>query len=187
MILSQKRPAVFLDRDGVINENVETLTLYKDFHFIKKSEEAIRLLNTAGFLCIVITNQSLVGRGILSLEGLEAIHKQMQTSLKEYNAYIDKIYFCPHHPQYQPECVCRKPGIGMIQEAYRDFNIDTSRSYLVGDATRDIKAGMDAGLKTILVKTGWGGSDGHHSVQPNYIANNLYSAVEIILQKYPRA
>ncbi len=188
--LKRKQKAVFLDRDGTINEHVGFLSHPEQFQLIQGAAEAIRMINESEFLSIVITNQPVVARGECSFETLEEIHKKMETELGKNGAYLDDLYFCPHHPdkgfigeipELKIECECRKPKTGMIDKAVDMYNIDASLSWFVGDSTIDIKTGKNAGLKTILVRTGESGKDGKYDVEPDYTADNLLDAVKYII------
>ena len=161
--LKNRQKAVFLDRDGTINYYVPFCHRLEDFHVLPWAAEAIGKINAAGYLAIVVTNQPVIARGEMSFEELDLTHKKMQTELGEKGAYLDAIYFCPHHPDKgfageRPElkfdCDCRKPKPGMFLKAAERFNIDLSQSVMVGDDDRDMKAGEAAGCrKNILVKT----------------------------------
>jgi len=153
--------AVFLDRDGVINVEKGYLHRVEDFEFLPGAPEALRLLKEAGFLLIVVTNQSGVARGYYSLEAVHELHRHLQDELIPYGAAIDGFYICPHHPDHESEdqlteCSCRKPLPGMIEKAVSDFHIDPARSYLVGDKLSDSEAGRAAGCRCFLVRTGYG-------------------------------
>lgn len=158
--LSHKQKAVFLDRDGTINKYVGFLIDKDDFELIDGAAEAIKTINDSGFLAIVVTNQPVIARGELTTEQLDKIHNKMETLLGLKGAYIDNIYYCPHHshkgfdgeiPELKIECTCRKPKPGMILQAADDFNIDLSNSWMIGDSENDIKCGLDAGCKTALI------------------------------------
>ena len=158
--LSNKQKAIFLDRDGTINVYKGFLKETDDFELIPGVAEAIKRINEIGYLAIVITNQPVIARGDISWSKLEEIHNKMETELGKTGAYLDRIYFCPHHPhkgykgevvELKIDCDCRKPKPGMFLRAARDFNIDLSQSYMIGDSETDIKAGIAAGCKTILV------------------------------------
>ena len=158
--LSNKQKAVFLDRDGTINVYKGFLRHVDDFELIPGIAEAIKKINASGYLCIVVTNQPVVARGEVTVEALDTIHKKMETELGLNGAYIDGLYYCPHHPhkgyegevpELKIECECRKPKPGMLLKAAEDFNVDLSQSYMVGDSENDIKAGMAAGCKSTLV------------------------------------
>lgn len=158
--LKNKQKAVFIDRDGTINKYVGFLRDIDDFELIDGAAEAIKKINASGYLTIVVTNQPVIARGEVSFVQLEEIHNKMETLLGAEGAYLDAIYFCPHHPHngYEGEvpelkidCNCRKPKPGMLLKAAEDFNIDLSQSWMVGDGENDIKAGKGAGCKTALI------------------------------------
>ena len=184
------KPAVFLDRDGTINVERDYLYRIEDFQFIAGVPMAVRRLNEAGFLVVVVTNQSVIARGLCSLEELAEIHKKMETELGAEGAFVEAIYFCPHHPhggfegevkEYKIECECRKPKPGMLLQAAERFHIDLSKSYLVGDSPRDIEAGRSAGVTTLRVKTGHGGKPA--TVAPDVVVEDLAAAVAWIVQQ----
>lgn len=161
--LKHKQKAVFLDRDGTINKYVGFLRNIDDFELIDGVVEAIRKINESGYLAIVVTNQPVVARGEVTDEELDEIHKKMETLLGAEGAYVDAIYYCPHHPHkgYEGEvpelkidCDCRKPKPGMLLKAAEDFNIDLSQSWMIGDGENDIKAGKAAGCRTALIGQG---------------------------------
>ena len=145
----KKKKAVFLDRDGVINKEKNFVTSWEEFEFIDGIFENIKKLNKAGFLVIVVTNQSGISRGFYTEETLKEIHDKMLKIMENNGAHIDDIFYCPH---YDDNCSCRKPNPGMILEAAKKYNIDLSKSWVIGDSERDIEAGRRAGCKTILVK-----------------------------------
>ena len=161
--LKNKQKAVFLDRDGTINKYVGFLRNIDEFELIDGVADAIKKINVFGYLAIVITNQPVIARGEVSFEELEVIHNKMETLLGKKGAYLDAIYYCPHHPHkgYEGErpelkfdCDCRKPKPGMLLKAANDFNIDLSRSWMIGDGEIDIKAGINAGCQTALISEG---------------------------------
>lgn len=158
--LRKKQKAIFLDRDGTINKEVGILSDIDQFDLLPGVGDAIRKINQSGFLAIVITNQPVIARGELSCEELEEIHNKMETLLGREGAYLDGIYYCPHHPHsgYEGEvrelkidCDCRKPKPGMLYAAAEAFHIDLKQSWMIGDAERDIAAGKRAGCKTVLI------------------------------------
>jgi D-glycero-D-manno-heptose 1,7-bisphosphate phosphatase len=156
-----KRRAVFLDRDGTINEEKDYLHRVEDFEFIPGTAEAIRRLKEAGFLVIVVTNQSGVARGYYTLDDVAFLHDHMQRELETFGASVDGIYVCPHHPvegvgEYRRECDCRKGRPGMLLRAAREHGIDLSRSYMIGDKIADVEAGEVAGCLPLMVLTGYG-------------------------------
>lgn len=160
--LTNKQKAIFLDRDGTINKYVGFLRKEEEFELLPGVAEAIKIINKSGYLAVVVTNQPVIARGEVTYSQLENIHNKMETLLGKEGAYLDGIYFCPHHPHsgYEGEvkelkidCDCRKPKPGMLLKAAEDLNIELSQSYMVGDGENDIKAGKAAGCKTVLLNT----------------------------------
>lgn len=158
--LKNKQKAIFLDRDGTINKYVGFLRDIHQFELIEGVSKAIKTIHALGYLAIVVTNQPVIARGEVSFAQLDEIHKKMETLLGKDGAYLDAIYYCPHHPdkgyegerpELKIECDCRKPKPGMLLQAAEDFNIDLSQSWMVGDGENDIKAGKNAGCKTALI------------------------------------
>lgn len=154
--LHNKQRAIFLDRDGTINTYVGFLRDINDFELIDGAAEAIKLINESGYLAIVVTNQPVIARGEVSWDELYEIHRKMQTLLGQEGAYLDGIYICPHHPdkgfegerpEYKIVCDCRKPKPGLLLNAAKDFNIDLSQSYMIGDSDNDVEAGQNAECK----------------------------------------
>jgi histidinol-phosphate phosphatase family domain/HAD-superfamily hydrolase, subfamily IIIA len=160
--LSNKQRAVFLDRDGTINQYVGFLKNIEDFKLLDGAAAAIRLINESGYLAIVVTNQPVIARGEVTQEQLQQIHNKMETLLGQQGAFLDAIYYCPHHPQkgyagerteYKIECSCRKPKPGMLYEAAEKYNIDLSQSWVVGDGLIDVQTGLNAGCKVAYIGT----------------------------------
>lgn len=172
------RPAVFIDRDGTINEHVEYLSEPSKFKEIPGAYEGIKRLQDLGFRIVVVTNQAGIGLGYFSREDLYAVNREMMKQASQQGCSFDKIYFCPHSKA--DNCECRKPGTYFIERAERDLSIDVRKSFVIGDMTSDIKFGLDAGAQTVLVKTGRGGADGMFSVVPHHTAKDLLEAAEII-------
>lgn len=177
---------VFLDRDGVINENRnDHVKSWDEFHFIPGSLHAIRMLREAGIPVFVVTNQAAIGRGLLSRSMLEDMHACMQTQVLRSGGRIHDIRYCPHLPT--EACTCRKPQPGMILDLAKLWHVDLTSAYLVGDALTDIEAATMAGCRSILVKTGRGAEQLEQlpfaSCQPNTITANLYEAVMWILAR----
>lgn len=160
--LKNKQKAIFLDRDGTINKMVGFVTKPEQFELIEGAAEAIKAINKSGYLAIVVTNQPVIARGDCTFEELQTIHDKMETELGKAGAFVDAIYVCPHHtdkgfegerPEYKYNCYCRKPKPGLLLQAAKDFNIDLSESYMIGDSHRDVEAGENAGVKkSVLVK-----------------------------------
>ena len=154
--LKNKQKAIFLDRDGTINKMVGFVTKPEQFELIEGAAEAIKTINKSGYLAIVVTNQPVIARGDCTFEELQTIHDKMETELGKVGAFVDAIYVCPHHtdkgfegerPEYKCNCDCRKPKPGLLLQASKDFNIDLSESYMIGDSHRDVEAGENAGVK----------------------------------------
>lgn len=184
--LKNKQKAIFLDRDGTINKYIGFLRNIDEFHLIPGIAEAIKKINSSGYLCIVITNQPVIARGELTWDELEEIHNKMETELGFAGAYLDGIYFCPHHPHkgYEGEipelkfdCDCRKPKPGMLIKAAEDFNIALSQSWMIGDGENDVKAGMAAGCKTVLVDAE-GSAHKESDFGQNYTCESVLEFVE---------
>lgn len=180
--LKNKQKAIFLDRDGTINKYVGFLRETEEFVLIYGVAEAVKAINASGYLAIVVTNQPVIARGEVSFEKLEEIHKKMETLLGEKGAYLDAVYFCPHHPdkgykgerpELKTDCECRKPKPGMLLKAADDFNIDLSQSWMVGDGEKDIKAGNEAGCRTALIGTGSFGQTVTISSLQNFVKQYL--------------
>jgi len=185
-----KRPAIFLDRDGVINREVDNLRRVEDFEILPGVSDAIRRINQSEYLAVVVTNQPGIAKGFLSIEKLKEVHKLLETSLGQEKAFLNQIYFCPHHPEkgFEGEvaelkisCDCRKPEIGMILKAEAEYNIDLSKSFFIGDTTTDIRTAKNAGLTSVLVETGYAGKDKRYDVTPDFVAPGLGHAVNWIL------
>jgi D,D-heptose 1,7-bisphosphate phosphatase len=157
------RPAIFLDRDGVVSKEIDLLHRTEDLEIIDGVSDAIRMINKSDYLTIIVTNQPVIARNLCSIDELEHIHAKLETMLGKEHAYLNAIYYCPHHPdkgypeerpEYKIECDCRKPKPGMLLKAARDWNIDLSKSYMIGDRDSDIKAGENAGcIESIKIET----------------------------------
>lgn len=188
--LKNKQKCVFLDRDGTINIHKGFLRKAEDMELESTAAEAIRLINGSEYLAIVVSNQPVVARGECTFDGLENINARMYTLLGAEGAYVDDLYFCPHHPdsgfdgevkELKINCSCRKPKIGMIELAAKEHNIDISRSWMIGDTTLDIQTGKNAGMKTALLLTGEAGKDGKYPAEPDIIQDDLLSCIKYIL------
>ena len=185
--------AVFLDRDGVITQEPPHYA-YRLSHLelIAKSADAIRLLNENGFIVIIASNQAGIAYGYYQEEDAILFNQAMKEHLAKEGAYIDAIYYCPHHPEakierYRVECDCRKPKPGMLTRAEKELKIDLKQSFMVGDKLSDAEAGKRAGCKTIMVKTGYGAEElKSNQIECGYIADDLYDAAEYILRQSNR-
>ncbi len=190
-----KRPAIFIDRDGTLVNQVDLLHRAEDLELFPFSSSAIRKINDSDYLAILCTNQPVVARNLYTLEGLRSIHNKLETLLGRQEAFLNDIYFCPHyHPEekypdeevaFKITCCCRKPNTGMIKRAVEEYNVDIESSWFIGDTTTDIQTGIKAGMRTILVRTGKGGKDGKFPVSPDFIFDNLEAAVDFILIERP--
>jgi histidinol-phosphate phosphatase family protein len=193
---SRARPAIFLDRDGVINREVDLLHREDQLELLPGVTHALRKLNRAGWLTVVVTNQPVVARGLCDEAQVRRIHAKLEWLLGGEGAFVDAIYYCPHHPdkgfpgenaRYKIPCNCRKPATGLVELAARDFNIDLPASYFVGDTTTDLQTGRNAGMRVVLVRTGYAGRDLKYSSQADCLAAGLAEAVEWILAQPKQA
>jgi D-glycero-D-manno-heptose 1,7-bisphosphate phosphatase len=178
--------AVFLDRDGTINEEKEYLYRVEEFEFVPGAPEAIRLLNEAGFLVVVVTNQSGVARGYYTEDDVETLHRHIASELKRCHARVDAWLYCPHHPDgkgsYALPCRCRKPLPGMLREAAQRFDIDLEASVMIGDKRADIEAALAAGCRPVLVRSGYGAAE-ESSLPPDIaVYDDLYAAASAVVQ-----
>lgn len=153
---AMKKKAVFLDRDGTINIEKNYLVRFEDWEFISGAVEAIKGLQELEFLVVVVTNQAGIARGFYKSSDVEKLHNMVNALLRERGCCIDAFYFCPHHPDISAKCDCRKPAPGMILRAADELDIDLTQSYMVGDKIIDALAGIHAGVRPIMVKTGYG-------------------------------
>ena len=175
-----RRPAVFLDRDGVLTEETGYVDSVEKLRIFPYAAESIRKIHEKGYYAIVITNQSGIARGLFT----EAKLQEMNRYLQRYTG-VDAVFYCPHHPEgaveeYRIKCNCRKPAIGMFQNACRRFDIDMANSYMVGDRAGDIIAGQNAGVKTILVESGYGTARLEENVMPDYVVGDLRSVLGVL-------
>jgi D-glycero-D-manno-heptose 1,7-bisphosphate phosphatase len=181
------RPAVFLDRDGTINEQMGYINHLSRFHLLSGVEQAIRSLNDFGLPVVVVTNQSGLARCYFPESLLTEVHAEMHRQLASAGAHIDGLYVCPHHPEakeerYRIACACRKPKTGLLEQAAHEMGLDLRRSYVVGDRWSDLRCGAAVGAIPILVLTGYGRGDLAYigpgqTVQPEYVADDLADAV----------
>jgi len=184
--------AVFLDRDGTVNEEMGYINHPDRFIILPQVPEAIRLLKKNNFKVILVSNQAGVAKGYFPIELIEEIHQILQERLRKEDATLDAIYYCPHHPQgsvslYKKDCSCRKPKPGLIYKAQKDFNLAVNKSYVVGDRFKDIELAHNVGAKGILILTGYGKGElryiaPHHPLKPHFIAQNLYQAAQWIIK-----
>jgi rfaE bifunctional protein nucleotidyltransferase chain/domain len=172
------RPAVFLDRDGTINEHSEYLSEIEKFKPLPGAFEAIKKISDMGFRIIVVTNQPGIGLGYFTKEDFYAVTREMMKQGSAHGCAFDKIYFCPHSKA--DKCQCRKPSRWFLDRAAKELNIDLSKSFVIGDMTSDVQLGINAGCRSILVKTGRGGDDGIYQVEPHFVSANLPEAAKWI-------
>ena len=191
------RRAIFMDRDGTICEEVGYVNHLSRSRLLPNSAEAIRLVNGAGYLAIVVTNQSGVARGLFDEDLVNAVHRQLAGRVEASGGLLDAIYYCPHHPRegsppYRQDCGCRKPKPGMLLRAAEEHDIDLARSYMVGDSLVDLAAGVAAGAGVVHVLTGYGRGLVDHqkdrfTVPPLFTAVDLLAGVRWILEREGRA
>lgn len=179
---SRGKAAIFLDRDGVLTKEKGYVTKVEELEIFAYARECIQKIKKKGYLIIVVTNQSGVARGFFTEKELKKINAHL---IKETGA--GALYYCPHHekgiiPAYTKKCNCRKPGIGMIETACRDYDIDLKRSYMIGDRAGDILTGQKAGVKTVLLESGYGTAGLEELVTPDYILKDLREAAEMLPQ-----
>jgi D-glycero-D-manno-heptose 1,7-bisphosphate phosphatase len=200
----KKNRAVFLDRDGTINEEVGYLSDLDRLVIYPCAAAAVKLINESGMKTVVITNQAGVARGYFGEELVREIHDKISTTLARAGAFIDKFYYCPHHPTegkgiYRTTCTCRKPEPGMLLQAAEELDIDLARSYLIGDTLRDIETAAKVGTKGILVRTGYGGKANDPALngsgenpangpgaEPVHVADDILAAVRWIMKDHNR-
>jgi len=176
--------AVFIDRDGTINVNVEYLDNPENFQMYPGVGEGIKTLKDHGFQIIVITNQSGIARGYFNKETLDKIHERMKKELSEHETSVDAIYYCPHHPD--EKCNCRKPNTGLFDQAVKDYNIDVTESFIIGDRMLDVEAGHKVGLKTLLVpedKRKVEEEMKQSNVKPDFYCEDFTKCVKHIIKK----
>jgi D,D-heptose 1,7-bisphosphate phosphatase len=185
-----KQKAIFLDRDGVINEEISFIAKPEDLKLYDFTPSAIRKINESDYKAIVITNQSVIARNLCTLEELQVIHNKLATELGYNRARLDALYYCPHHPdrgypdersEYKVDCLCRKPKPGLFFQAANDFNLNLSASFMIGDNGRDVEAGKNAGCVTVGVRTGYALKKTKYD--PDFFFENLEEAVDYIIRE----
>lgn len=178
--MNNKKKAVFLDRDGVINEEKEYVHKIKDFVFIQGVFKVVKKFNENGYYVFIITNQSGIGRGYYTENDFKVLNKWMLKEFEKSGAYINKVYYCPHSPN--DNCSCRKPKPGMILEAIKEFNIDVNRSWLIGDKEDDILAAYNACIKNlVLVRSGH--KIDENKTKANFIIDSITDIIDFIFQE----
>ena len=186
-----RRPAIFIDRDGTLTEEVGYVNHPSRLRMLPRSAEAIRRINAAGLVAVVVTNQAGVARGYFSVDVLRATNEALVEQLKEAGAHLDGIYVCPHHPTegeppYRAVCDCRKPAPGLLQRAALELDLDLRASTMVGDKASDLVPARTVGARAILVLTGYGRGEWEYRraelpVAPDYVAGDLLDAVDWVL------
>jgi D,D-heptose 1,7-bisphosphate phosphatase len=191
--LESERAAIFLDRDGTINIEKGFLKNHDDLELIEHAGSAIKKINKSKYLSVCITNQPVIARGECSVQGLNKIHASLKNLLGREGAYLDGLYYCPHHPdkgfkgevvQLKIKCDCRKPEIGLFVKAANDMNINLKKSWMIGDRTGDIVSAKSAGMLSVILDTGAGGLDNKHQIRPDIRLNNLDAATRFIVDDY---
>lgn len=191
MSKKNKRPAIFIDRDGTLIKHVPFLHKPEDLDLFEFSSSALNKINKSDYISLLATNQPVVARNLCDLATLKQIHNKLETLLGAQGIYLDDIFFCPHHPdkgfpeenpEYKVTCNCRKPNTGMIEKAEKRYNLNIQDSWFIGDTTTDIQTGKNAGMSTILVRTGEGGKDRKYSAIPDFIFDNIKESVDFILE-----
>jgi histidinol-phosphate phosphatase family protein len=190
--LEAPQRAVFLDRDGTLIPDKDCLRRPEELELLPGVAPAVHKLNHHGWRVVVVTNQPVIAKGWCTEAELQRVHNKLETLLGQEHAFLDRIYFCPHHPEKgfpgeRPElkiqCDCRKPAPGMVRRAVADLNVDLAQSWLIGDTTTDLQTAANAGVRSILVRTGYAGHDGRHAAQPDFVFDTLAEAVDFILQQ----
>lgn len=183
-VAREMRACVFIDRDGTLNVEKNYLHAYSEWEWIPGAKEALKALHARGFLNIVVTNQAGIARGYYDAAAVEHLHALVDRDLREVGAHIDAYYYCPHHPQFGAvrDCACRKPAPGMLLQAQQEWGIDMTRSWMVGDKMSDIEAGLAAGVRCILVATGYGHEEMAHCPPHVLKAADFAEASRLILE-----
>ena len=186
------KPAVMIDRDGTLSHEVGYINHISRFQLYPFAVEAVRVLNDAGFLAIVVTNQAGVARGYFPESLISDVHEHLHATMRKGGARLDGIYYCPHHPSageppYRADCECRKPKPGLALRAARELEIDLPRSWVVGDRPGDLELAWNVGARAALVKTGYGEGEllynrAHFRKEPDLVADNLLDAVRRIVE-----
>ena len=191
MSVDLEKVGVFMDRDGTVSKEIGYVNHAARYELLPRTAAAIKLLNENGIKALLATNQAGVARGYFPEERITEVHQKLERLLAEEDAYLDQIYYCKHHPdvgegEYRQNCDCRKPKPGLLKQGAKDFDLDLEQSYMIGDKISDVEAAKRVGATGILVLTGYGRGvyeyeQDQWTVQPDYIAEDLYEAVEWIL------
>jgi histidinol-phosphate phosphatase family protein len=184
--------AVFLDRDGTLNREVDGVRSPEQLELLPGVANAVHRLNHSGWRAVVVSNQPFIAKGFCLERDIQNIHNKLETLLGEEHAFLDRIYYCPHHPEkgfpgerpdLKIDCDCRKPKPGLVVRAAKELNIDLAESWFIGDTTTDVQTSRNAGVKPILVRTGYGGKDAKHPAKPDYSFDTLGEAIDFILSQ----
>jgi histidinol-phosphate phosphatase family protein len=176
--------AIFLDRDGTLNVEVDSVLTPGDIRLVDGAGEAVHRINRAGYRAIVVTNQAVIARGESSEEEVRLVNEQLCRLIGQSDGRLDAIYVCPHHPDLTGQCDCRKPAPGMVLRAQADFDLDLSESWMIGDSAKDIRLARNAGTRAALVRTGKGGSDAGPEDWPDETFDSVGEAVRFIIGKF---
>lgn len=189
----EKKKAIFLDRDGTLNRDVGYVTHLDDYELLPRAGDAVKKINDAGFLAILVTNQAGVARGYFAESMIKKVHEKLQKELELKDANLDAIYYCPHVPLgsenlFSKDCEMRKPKPGMILKASNEYNIDLTQSFMIGDKFSDLESGWSAGCRSALVLTGYGRGEFETNNkkwlrEPDYVAEDVYHAIELIFSQ----
>jgi mannose-1-phosphate guanylyltransferase/phosphomannomutase len=175
------KPAIFLDRDGTLNFDYGWITSPYKIELLPGAADAVRALNEAGYLAVLVTNQPVIARGECTAAEVEAINDRLRSLLAQSGAHLDGIYYCPHHPDFAAPCDCRKPAPGLLRNAARDLQIDVSRSWMIGDTERDLGAAAGFGIQAALVASNQQAFKESVVFTPAFRANSVLEAVQRIL------
>ncbi len=194
--LDTPQPAVFLDRDGTLIRDVDGLRSAEQVELLPGAAAAVYALNRNGFRAVLVTNQPVVAKGFCTEADVQLAHNKLEMLLGNEHAFLDRIYYCPHHPEKgfpgeRPElkiaCACRKPAPGMISQAQKDLNLDLAKSWMIGDSSTDIQTARNADIRSILVRTGHGGRDGKFSARADFEFNSVHDAVQFVIEEQGKA
>jgi D,D-heptose 1,7-bisphosphate phosphatase len=177
--------AIFLDRDGTLNVEVDLVLRPDNIRLIEGAGEAVHRINRAGYRAIVVTNQAVIARGDSSEEEVRLVNERLAQLIGQADGRLDAIYVCPHHPDFTGECDCRKPAPGMVLQAQADFDLDLAECWMIGDSVKDIQLARNAGMRVALVRTGKGGSDAGPEDWPDETFDSVSEAVRFIITPPP--
>lgn len=179
------QPAIFLDRDGTINVEKNYLYRFEDWVWTPGAKEAIKKFNQLGYRVVVVSNQAGIARGMYKSSDVDQLHSLLQRELACIGTTIDAFYYCPHHPDFSGNCLCRKPAPGMLVQASLDLNLDLARSWMIGDRLIDVQAGQAAGVQSLMVRTGYGIAEQTYISSQQQVFDSLFHAAEFIATHTP--